>query len=661
MITRRRVLVVAAGAVSAIGLAPNRSAAQTPTSATGATAAADSAEIEHHGISAFPKEKLKYPSDFAHFDYVNPNAPKGGVFSQIGPRRLFNQGFITFNSLNSYILKGDAAQGMELTFASLMARADDEPDAMYGFAARAVRIAGDGLSYSFLLRPEARFHDGSPLTAHDVAFSLGVLKDKGHPIITQMLRDFIAAEALDDVTVRCRFAPSRARDVPLFLAGLPIFSRAYYAERAFDATTLEPPLGSGPYKVARFEVGRFIEYERVKDWWGTNLPVMRGMYNFDIVRFEYYRDRDVAFEGFTAKNYLFREEFTSRIWATRYEFPALRDGRVKREVLPDETPSGAQGWFINTRRPQFKDRRLREALIYAFDFEWTNKHIMYGSYRRTHSVFQNSEMMAVGPPSAEELALLEPFRGQVPDEVFGEPFVPPVSDGSGADRALLRRAIQLLREAGYTVRSEADAANPPGFFDRLLISMGLKSAATRTVLRDPQGRPVTIEFLIEEPSFQPHHMPFIKNLAMLGIEATLRIVDPSQMQKRRNDFDFDVAIQRFSFSSTPGDSLRSYFSSQAAALPGSQNLAGIADPAIDAMIERIIAAENRTSLIVACRALDRLIRAGRYWIPHWYKASHWIAYWDVFGRPPRKPKYARGVLETWWYDREKAARLDQRG
>ncbi|HXF87404.1 MAG TPA: extracellular solute-binding protein [Xanthobacteraceae bacterium] len=657
MISRRRILVVAAGALSAIGLPRRRAAAQSVAPA----AAAEAAEIEQHGISAFPGEKLKYPPDFSHFDYVNPDAPKGGVFSQIGPRRLFNQGFITFNSLNSYILKGDAAQGLELTFASLMARADDEPDAMYGFAARAVRISADGLTYRFRLRPEARFHDGSPLTAHDVAFSLAILKEKGHPIITQLLRDFVGAEALDATTVLCRFAPNRARDVPLFLAGLPIFSRAYYAERTFDATTLEPPLGSGPYKVARFEVGRFIEYERVKDWWGANLPVARGMYNFDVVRFEYYRDRDVAFEGFTAKNYLFREEFTSRIWATRYDFPALRDGRVKREVLPDETPSGAQGWFINTRRPQFKDRRLREALIYAFDFEWTNKHIMYGSYQRTHSVFQNSEMMAVGLPSAEELALLEPFRGKVPDEVFSEPFVPPVSDGSGADRALLRRAIQLLREAGYTVRSEADPANPPGFFDRLLISMGLKSATTRNVLRDPQGRPVAIEFLIEEPSFQPHHMPFIKNLAVLGIEASLRIVDASQMQKRRNDFDFDVAIQRFSFSSTPGDSLRSYFSSQAAELPGSQNLAGIADPAIDAMIERVIAAENRASLVVACRALDRLIRAGRYWIPHWYKASHWIAYWDVFGRPPQKPKYARGVLETWWYDREKAARIEQRG
>jgi microcin C transport system substrate-binding protein len=661
VISRRRILVIAASALSAIGLPARRATAQGASQAPPPTAVAEAGEIEQHGISAFPGEKLKYPAGFSHFDYVNPDAPKGGIFSQIGPRRLFNQGFITFNSLNSYILKGDAAQGMELTFASLMARADDEPDAMYGFAARAVRISADGLSYRFLLRPEARFHDGSPLTAHDVAFSLGILKEKGHPIITQLLRDFVGAEALDEATVLCRFAPNRARDVPLFLAGLPIFSRAYYAERTFDATTLEPPLGSGPYKVARFEVGRYIEYERVKDWWGTNLPVARGMYNFDVVRFEYYRDRDVAFEGFTAKNYLFREEFTSRIWATRYDFPALRDGRVKREVLPDETPSGAQGWFINTRRPQFKDRRLREALIYAFDFEWTNQHIMYGSYQRTHSVFQNSEMMAVGPPSLEELALLEPFRGQVPEEVFGEPFVPPVSDGSGADRALLRRAIQLLREAGYSMRSEADPASPPGLFDRMLISMGLRSAKTRNVLRDREGRPVTIEFLIEEPSFQPHHMPFIKNLAVLGIEASLRIVDASQMQKRRNDFDFDVAIQRFSFSSTPGDSLRSYFSSQAAGLPGSQNLAGIADPAIDAMIERVIAAENRVALIVACRALDRLIRAGRYWIPHWYKASHWIAYWDVFGRPRRKPKYARGVLETWWYDRSKAAKLEQRG
>ena len=361
----------------------------------------------------------------------------------------------------------------------------------------------------------------------------------------------------------------------------------------------------------------------------------RGHYNFDTVRFEYYRDRDVAFEGFTGRSYLFREEFTSRIWATRYDFPAIKDKRVKREVLPDETPSGAQGWFLNTRRPKFKHLKLREALIYAFDFEWTNKTIMYDSYERTHSVFQNSDMMAIGKPGADELGLLEPFRGKVPDEVFGEPFVPPVSDGSGADRALLRRGAQLLNEAGYVIK-------------------GGKRVG-------PDGERISIEFLIEEPTFQAHHMPFIKNLNTLGIDATVRIIDPVQMQNRRNDFDYDVVIQRFGFSATPGDSLRSYFSSGAAGLKGSQNLAGIANPAIDAMIDKINAAESRPTLVTACRALDRLIRAGRYWIPHWYKASHWIAYWDMFSRPVTKPRYARGVLETWWYDAEKAAKIVQRG
>src|SRR5215472_4248441 len=300
-------------------------------------------DTERHGISAFGD--LKYPPDFKHFDYVNPKAPKGGVFSHIGATRAFNQNFLTFNSLNSFILKGDGAQGMELTFASLMARAEDEPDALYGLAARAVQISPDGLTYRFLLRPGITFHDGSPLTAHDVAFSLKILKDKGHPIAQQLLRDFVGAEAPDDATVVVRFAAHRARDVPLFVAALPIFSRSYYAARRFDETTLEVPLGSGPYKVGRFEPGRHIEYERVEDWWGADLPVARGQNNFDIVRYEYYRDREVAFEGFTARSYLFREEFTSRAWATRYDFPAVREGYIKRDVIPDDTPSGAQGWF----------------------------------------------------------------------------------------------------------------------------------------------------------------------------------------------------------------------------------------------------------------------------------------------------------------------------
>ncbi len=616
MISRRRALLLSAGAIAATKFS-----------------AAPAQDAERHGMSAFGD--LAYPPDFANFSYVNPDAPKGGVFSQIGPGTQFNQNQLTFNSLNSYILKGDAAQGMELTFATLMVRSGDEPDAMYGLAAQSVSISADGLTYRFSLRPQAKFHDGTPLTAHDVVFSLTTLKEKGHPIITQLLRDFKGAEAADDHTVVARFAEKRGRDVPLFVAGMPIFSRAYYAKQPFDQSTLEIPLGSGAYKVGRFEAGRYIEYNRVTDWWGADLAVARGQNNFDAVRFEYYRDRDVGFEGFTAKNYLFREEFTSRTWATRYDFPAFKDGRVKRAVLEDDTPSGAQGWFINTRRKQFKDPRLREALIDAFDFEYTNKNIMYGAYDRTHSVFQNSPMMAQGKPGAAELALLEPFRGQVPDEVFGEPYVPPVTDGSGQDRRWLRAGAQLL-----------DAA-------------GIKLQNGKRTLAD--GTKVTIEFLIDEPSFQPHHLPYIRNLGTLGIDATLRVVDPVQFRARLDNFDFDITVQRFSFSSTPGDSLRTYFTSQAAATKGSQNLAGIAEPAVDRLVDVIIAAKTRDELTTACRALDRVIRAGRYWIPHWYKGSFWIAYWDEFGWPAKRPRYSRGIPETWWYDAGKAAKLKQKG
>jgi microcin C transport system substrate-binding protein len=631
-VSRRDALIIGAAALgSSVGALGGSGALAPPASA------AD--EVESHGMSIFGD--LKYPADFKHFDYVNPSAPKGGVFSQLGPSRQFNQNFLTFNTLNVLILKGDGALGMDATFASLMAPstlfspAHDEPDALYGLAARAVRISADGLTYRFLLRPEARFHDGTALTAHDVAFTLNILKEKGHPIITQALRDFRGAEALDDTTVIARFAPNRGRDVPLFVAQLPILSRAYYAKQPFDETTLDIPLGCGPYKVGRFEAGRYIEYERVKDWWGAQLPACVGKNNFDTLRYEFYRDRDVAFEGFTGKNYLFREEFTSRIWATRYDFPAIRDGRVKRDVIRDETPSGAQGWFFNTRRDKFKDKRLREAFIYAFDFEWTNKTIMYGSYDRTHSVFQNSNMMAIGKPGPDELALLEPFRGRVADEVFGEPFVPPVSDGSGQDRALLRKASALLQEAGFVVKNGKRVT--------------------------PQGEPLSVEFLIDEPSFQPHHMPYIKNLGTLGIDASLRIVDPVQHLKRINDFDFDFAIQRFQFSSTPGDSLRNFFTSEAAALKGSQNFAGIADPVVDTLVDKIIAANSRAELTSACKALDRVVRAGRYWVPHWNKGSHWLAYWDVFDRPATKPRYGRGVPETWWYDRDKALKIERAG
>jgi microcin C transport system substrate-binding protein len=619
--TRRHVVAAAAGfAIAGVSRDASSSA-----NAAGA--------IESHGLSAFGD--LGYPADFQHFRYVDPNAAKGGTFSQIGPDAAYNQNFLTFNSLNSFILKGDAAQGMELTFATLLARAGDEPDAMYGFAAAKVRRSADGLTYQIFIRPEAKFHDGTALTAHDVAFSLMILKTKGHPLISQPLRDMKNAAADDDTSVTVTFVPKRARDLPLFVAGLPIFSRAYYSAKPFDESTLDAPLGSGAYKVGRFDAGRYIEYERVNDWWGANLPVARGQNNFDIIRFEYYRDRDVGFEGFTAKNYLFREEFTSRTWATRYNFPAVQDGRVKRDTIPDDTPSGAQGWFINTRRKKFADVRLRQALDHAFDFEWTNKTIMYGSYDRTVSIFQNSDMMAVGKPSPAELALLEPFRSRVAGDVFGEVYLPPVNDGSGNDRAMLRKAVELLQTAGCTIKDG------------------------KRVL--PDGEPLDIEFLLDEPTFEPHHMALVKNLATLGIAATIRLVDPVQYRARVDDFDFDITTSRFSFSSTPGDSLRTYFASQAAALKGSNNLAGIADPVIDALIETAIAANTRPALTTACRALDRVIRAGHYWISQWYKPSHWIAYWDVFGHPPAQPRYFRGIPDTWWYDRDKAAKTQGAG
>jgi microcin C transport system substrate-binding protein len=613
-LSRRKVLALTASA-AALAFAPRDATAQ---------------ESEKHGISAFGD--LKYPPDFRNFTYIDPDAPKGGAFSQIGPSKQFNQSFQTFNSLNSFVLKGDAAQGMELTFATLMARALDEPDAMYGLAARAVRISADGRTYRFLMRPEAKFHDGTKLNAHDAAFSFNILKEKGHPIIRQLMRDVESVEASDDSTLAVKFVAKRGREIPLFVSGLPIFSRAYYSKKNFEDSTLDIPLGSGPYRVGRFEAGRYIEYDRVKEWWGANLPVSRGTSNFDTLRYEYYRDRDVGFEGFTARSYLFREEFTSRTWATRYDFPALKDGRVKREIIPDLTPSGGQGWFMNTRREKFKDPRVREAIGCAFDFEWTNKNVMYGSYDRTHSFFQNSDMMAKGKPSAEEVALLEPFRDRLPAEVFGDPFVPPVSDGSGQDRNLLRRASQLLQDAGYTI---ADGKRV-----------------------NAKGERISIEFLIEEPNLQPHHAPFIKNLGVIGIDAGVRLVDGVQYRSRVDDFDFDITIERFSFSTTPGESLRPYFTSQGAANKGSHNLAGISDPAVDGLVERIVEAKNRTDLVIACRALDRVLRAGRYWIPHWYKATHWLAYWDVFAHPAEPPRFGRGIPETWWAD---PAKLRQNG
>ncbi|GGK39901.1 extracellular solute-binding protein [Salinarimonas ramus] len=627
-ISRRGFFMGVAAAAGALALPRGARAAWDAVSAVGTT---EEDFVERHGMSLFGP--LEMPPDFKHFPYVNPQAPKGGEFSQQIRQIGLNQNFSTFNTLNTYVLQGDGAAGMDATYDTLMSGSSDEPDALYGLVAQSVSRSRDGLVFRWRLRPQARFHDGSPLTAEDVAFSITILRDEGHPNLAQLLRQIESATALEPHLVEVRFVEGRTRDIPLTVAALPIFSKAYWEGRDFTASTLEPPLGSGPYRVGDFEVGRTISFQRVEDYWGADLPVNVGLINFDRIRYEYFRDRDVAFEAFKAGQFSYHEESVSRQWARGYDFPAFVEGRVVREDLPTAVPQGPQGWWYNTRLSKFSDKRIREALIYAFDFEWTNENIMFSSYARMHSFFENSDLKAEGPPSPEELALLEPFRAGLPDEVFGEAWTPPVSDGSGQDRALLRRASELLREAGCERRG--------------------------SVLHLPSGEPFTIEFLDFASFLQPHTQPFQSNLGLLGIQATSRIVDPAQYERRMNDFDFEVTSRRFGASLTPGGSLRLVYGSEAAVTPGTANLSGVQDPAVDALIEVIANAQTREEVIHGGRALDRVLRAGRYMVPAWFKPADWLAYWDEYSRPETKPRYGTGV-GTWWYDPEKAARARRR-
>ncbi|MBV8662001.1 MAG: ABC transporter substrate-binding protein, partial [Hyphomicrobiales bacterium] len=391
-------------------------------------------DIETHGLSSFGD--LALPADFKHFAYVNPDAPKGGVLSLQITSTAGNQNFDTFDTLNIFSKKGDGAAGMSATFDTLMAGNGDEPDSAYGLLARAVRYSPDKLAYRFLLRPEARFSDGSKVTAADVAFSLNTLKEKAHPTYAQLLSDVESVSGEADDVVLVRFIKQRTRDAHLIVVGMPIFSQGWWKGRDFDAATLEAPLGSGAYRVKSFEQGRFIEFELDPNYWGKDLPVNVGSNNFERLRFEYYRERQVAFEAFKAGAINFHQEYTSRIWANGYDFAAVKEGRIKKEAVHNGAPTGSQGWYFNTRRDQFKDPRIREAIGLAFDFEWTNKNVMFSSYKRVVSYFQNTAMEAKGPPGPGELAVLQPLRGKIADTVFGEPYTPPVSDGSGSDRAL---------------------------------------------------------------------------------------------------------------------------------------------------------------------------------------------------------------------------------
>ena len=579
---------------------------------------------QRHGISAFGD--LKYPADFPHFDYVNPAAPKGGRIVTVG-----TSGLTSFDSFNAFILKGDPADGLGMLFDSLMVRAFDEPDAVYGLLAAWADVAADGRSVAFGLRPEARFSDGTAVTAEDVCFSFSLLKEKGHPSYRLSLKDVAACVVIDRHTLRYTFRGENVRDLPRVVATLPVFSRAFYTRHDFTKPSLTPPVGSGPYRIVDFKQGAFVAYQRRKDYWAADLPVNRGRWNFDVIKFVYFRERAAELEALKAGDIDLREEFTSRSWATEYDIPAVREGRLIKGVLPDHRPSGAQGFFFNLRRAKFADARVRRAFALAYDFEWANRNLFYGLYKRTESVFENSPLKATGKPTSEELKLLEPLRDKLPPETFGEALRPPVSDGSGQDRKLLREASRLLAQAGWTRQGQW--------------------------LVNAKGERFTVEFLMYSPAFERVIAPYVRNLRLLGIDARMRLVESAQFQRRLKAFDFDITTQRYVLSLTPGIELRNMFSAAAAKVAGSYNIAGIANAGVDALIEQVIAAKTRATMTIAAKALDRALRATHFWVPHWYKASHTIAWWDKFGRPAVKPKYARGVLDTWWLDKEKARRL----
>ncbi len=586
-----------------------------------------------HGLSIFGE--LKYPAGFKHFDYINADAPKGGRMNFQPSYWVFNQSPQTFNTLNSFVLRGDSPPRMEMTFDTLMAGAADEPNSYYGLVAETVDVSADGNVFTFHLRSEPRFHDGSPLTAEDVAFSLMLLKDKGHPDISQVIVPMAKAEASDARTVIVTLDGKQTRQTIFTIASLPIFSKAYYTSHPFDSSSLDAPLGSGAYKVGNKSAGRFIEYERVKDYWGAALPVNVGQGNFDVIRIDFFQEREAAFQAFQKGLITYREEFTSLTWATGYNFPAVSEGKVKKTKFPAEAIPDFQYFFYNTRRGKFADPRTRQAIGLAFDFEWSNKNLFFGAYEREVSYFQGSDFMAEGKPDADELKLLEPYKADLPAEVFGEVYVPPKTDGSGNDRKVLRQAFDLLKAAGWTQKGGK--------------------------LVNAQGEALDFEFLINASVFERVLSPWVQNLKRIGVSATIRQVDSAQYQSRLNDYEFDTILARFTLGATPLDGLNQFFGSKAAGEPGSHNYAGIKSQAVDGLLDKLQTVTSRAELVTLLKAVDRILRAGQYGTPSWYQAVHRIAHWDIFGWPAKKPPYAFTPEATWWFDTAKAAAIGYSG
>ena len=581
----------------------------------GPAAIAANDSLGRHGISMFGA--LKYPLGFNHFEYVNPNAPKGGLV------RMEARG--TFDTLNSFTIKGSSAAGLGLIYDTLMESSRDEAFSEYGLLVESALVANDLSSVSFMLRKQARWHDGKPVTADDVAFSLNILKSKGAPFYRFYYANVEKAQILSPHKVKFIFKGRKNRELPLIIGQLPILPKHHWQGRDFERTTLEPPLGSGPYKIGKVDPGRSITFERVANYWGRNLGVNKGRYNFDAIRFEYYRDPTVALEAFKANAFDFRQENTAKVWATQYNFPAIAKGKVIRETLANNNPTGMQSFAFNVRKSKFQNRRVREALALTFDFEWANKNLFFSQYTRTRSYFSNSELAATKIPAGAELRFLEPLRGQIPAEVFTKEFKLPKTDGSGRSRRQLRQAKRLLETAGWFVKDRK-----------------LTNSETSEVM--------ALEFLLVNQGFTRIVAPIQRAMERLGIKVEVRVVDTSQYINRIRNFDFDVIVGSWGQSLSPGNEQRDFWGSAAAVRPGSRNYIGIKDPAIDKLIDQIIFASSRRELVAATRALDRVLLWNHFVIPNWHINSYRIAYWNRFSRPATKPKYGLGFSDTWWVD-----------
>ncbi len=581
------------------------------------------AVLSSHAMTMFDNEIPKYTTTFPYFDYVNPTAPKGGTL------RLAVDG--TFDSFNSFIPKGNAASTGSVE--TLLVNSADEPFTAYGLVAETMEWPADRSWVIFNLRPEARWHDGTPITADDVVWSFETLVEKGMPFYRYYYSAIDSAEALNTHRVRFNFKESGNQELPLITGQLPVLPKHYWASRDFSATTLDPPLGSGPYRIQKFEAGRYIVQERVTDYWGANLPVRRGMNNFDIIRTEYFRDATPIRLALKAGDIDFRLENQSKAWADDYNVAVVDKGLLNKEMVPHRQPTGMQAFVMNTRRTLFQDPRVRQALGYAFDFEWSNRTLFNGQYTRTTSYFSNSELASSGLPEGSELALLEHYRGRIPDTVFNQAFKIPVTDGSGRPRENLRKATALLKSAGWSVRD-------------------LK------LINEATGVPFRFEVLLSSKAFERIVLPYTQNLKLLGIEAKIRLVDRTQYMERYRQKDFDMLVAVWGQSETPGNEQREYWGSDAADSVGSRNLAGIKDPVVDELIELLVKSDSREQLNVRTRALDRVLLWGHYVVPHWHIRADRVLYWDKFSRPATPVR--SGVMRSrWWYDTQKAAALEQ--